>query len=137
MTVYVLEAYNTDSRYPNDIRYREYTTSKTKADLFNKIPKIQFTDSGHGICFYAREHKGHHKELRHELSEYVFTNMLKLKPHKTKKPTKTDILNMLKRLVDEKCMRPIIGGVIPIEWAISDNTIQEAEKLLSEVKRNE
>ena len=70
--IYVLEAYNTDSRYPTDIRYREYTSSKKRAEAFDKIPKIQFTDSGHGIVFSAREHKGHRNPRIHELSSYVF-----------------------------------------------------------------
>jgi hypothetical protein len=105
MTVYVLEAYNTDSRYPNDIRYREYTTSKTRADLFNKIPKIQFSDSGHGIVFWSHEHKGKRKELRRELSSYVFENLLKLKPI-TKKQKRLSATSMmlyeaLKKIVDE------------------------------------
>ncbi len=52
---YELIAYNTDCRYSQDVRYRAYTTSKKKADKFNLIPKIQFTDSGHGIVFDAKE----------------------------------------------------------------------------------
>jgi len=51
--VYELLAYNTDCRY-SDIRYRSYTTSFKKAQLFEKIPKIQFTDSGHGVVFIYR-----------------------------------------------------------------------------------
>jgi len=90
MTVYVLEAYNTDSRYPDDVRYREYTTSKTKAELFNKIPKIQFSDSGHGVVFSAREFTGRRKELRHELSNYVHEWLLRLKP--TPKPSELKTL---------------------------------------------
>lgn len=86
MAVYVLEAYNTDSRYQNDIRYREYTTSKKRADLFNKIPKIQFSDSGHGICFSANEHKGHRLPHRTELSKYVYEQLAKLTPPKVEKP---------------------------------------------------
>ena len=77
--IYVLEAYNTDSRYRDDVRYREYTSSKKKAELFNKIPKIQFSDSGHGIVFYAHEHKGQRKPPITELRDYVLahTNFLK------------------------------------------------------------
>lgn len=86
MTVYLLEGYNTDSRYPNDVRYREYTTSKRRAELFNKIPKIQFSDSGHGICFSAIEHKGRRKPHRTELSSYVFEQMTKLTPPKIVRP---------------------------------------------------
>lgn len=70
--VYELVAFNTDSRYPNDVRYREYTSSKKRAESFNKIPKIQFSDSGHGIVFSAGEHKGKRKPRIHTLSSYVF-----------------------------------------------------------------
>jgi hypothetical protein len=63
--VYELRGYNTDSRYHDDIRHREYTTSKKKAELFAQIPKIQFTDSGHGIVFAAIEHRGRREPTRH------------------------------------------------------------------------
>jgi len=63
--VYELIGYNTDSRYRDDVRHREYTTSKKKAELFAKIPKIQFTDSGHGIVFAAIEHRGRRKPTCH------------------------------------------------------------------------
>ena len=86
MTVYLLEAYNTDSRYSTDIRYREYTTSKKRADLFNKIPKIQFSDSGHGICFSAIEHSGHRKPRKTELSSYVYEQIALLTPPKIVQP---------------------------------------------------
>jgi len=95
MTVYLLEAYNTDSRYPTDIRYREYTTSKKRADLFNKIPKIQFLDSGHGICFSSTEHKGHQKPRRTDLTNYVFEQMAKLTPPKVAKPNRQALIDEL------------------------------------------
>lgn len=127
MTVYVLEAYNTDSRYPDDVRYREYTSSKKRADLFKRIPKIQFSDSGHGICFWSHEFKkGQRKELRRELLSYVYEQMLILNPPKVHKPNKRIIYDMLKRITEEKCMRHIEGGSIPLEWAISEKTMQEA-----------
>jgi hypothetical protein len=69
--IYELEAYNTDCRYSRDVRYRDYTTSKKKADKFNTIPKIQFTDSGHGIVFHASEHAGSRKPRVTILSDYV------------------------------------------------------------------
>lgn len=52
--IYELEAYNTDMRHYLDVRYRDYTTSEKKAVNFSNIPKIQFSDSGHGIVFVAR-----------------------------------------------------------------------------------
>ncbi|MBU0959547.1 MAG: hypothetical protein KKB31_06380 [Nanoarchaeota archaeon] len=73
--MYELIGYNTDCRYSQDVRYRSYTTSKKKADLFNKIPKIQFTDSGHGIVFHAREMSEFDKKYKKPpvgiLSDYV------------------------------------------------------------------
>ena len=70
---YELVAYNTDCRYQQDIRYREYTNSKKRAEQFNKIPKIQFTDSGHGIVFHSRELKfrEHRKPTISILRDYV------------------------------------------------------------------
>lgn len=66
-----LTAYNTESCYSNDIRYRSYTTSERKAKAFNQIPKIQFTDSGHGIAFMAWPAKNRSKPLINHLAEYV------------------------------------------------------------------
>lgn len=54
MTTWLLEGYSTDGR-SDDVRYRDYTTSQKKADAFRRVPKIRFTDSGHGIVFSARE----------------------------------------------------------------------------------
>ena len=76
--VYELVAYNTDCRFQQDVRYRAYTSSKKKADAFDKIPKIQFTDSGHGIVFNSREHKGHRKSCINILSDYVHKHLTPL-----------------------------------------------------------
>jgi hypothetical protein len=46
MTTYCLELVSTEDYHP---LYREYTISKAKADKFAQFPRIQFTDSGHGI----------------------------------------------------------------------------------------
>ena len=77
--IYKLEAYNTDSRYDNDIRYRKYTGSKKEAELFTKIPKIQFSDSGHGIVFHSQEHSGKRKSTIHILEFHVMEEMLRLR----------------------------------------------------------
>ena len=82
MAVWELVAYNTDSRYRQDIRYREYTTSKVRAEAFGRIPKIQFTDSGHGIVFDARPHKGHLQPAIRALSDYVTNHLTVTKPAK-------------------------------------------------------
>jgi len=78
--VYELIAYNTDCRFPQDIRYREYTTSKKRAEAFEKIPKIQFTDSGHGIVFNAREMKSgeHRKQVISICGVYVREHLARL-----------------------------------------------------------
>lgn len=71
--IYELIAVNTESY--TDIRYRDYTTSKKKADLFEKIPKIQFTDSGHGIVFMANELVGKKRKKIYELRDYVMRHL--------------------------------------------------------------
>lgn len=73
MTTWLLEGFNTDRRYSDDVRYRAYTSSKRKAEAFGQIPKIQFTDSGHGIVFSATEVKPGTRRLepRYGLSDYV------------------------------------------------------------------
>lgn len=69
MTIYVLELRSTADY--KDCRYREYTTSKRKADLFAKVPKISFTDSGHGIVPYVREHSGRREPRNMILQDHV------------------------------------------------------------------
>lgn len=77
MTTWLLEGYGTDSRYGGDVRYRAYTTSRKKAEAFNKIPRIQFTDSGHGIEFIAIELAPRTKRLplHFGLYDYVRDNL--------------------------------------------------------------
>ena len=53
--VYELVGFNTDARYQDDVRWRRYTTSEKLAEQWGKIRRIQFSDSGHGIVFSARE----------------------------------------------------------------------------------
>lgn len=53
MQLWMLVAYNTENSL--DARYRIYSRSASRAAAFGKIPKIQFSDSGHGIVFNARE----------------------------------------------------------------------------------
>jgi hypothetical protein len=48
---YMLLAFNTENR--SDIRFCDYTTSIAKVLAWERIPKIRFTDSGHGIVFTA------------------------------------------------------------------------------------
>jgi hypothetical protein len=59
------------------VRHRQYTTSERTADLFKRIPRIQFSDSGHGIVFTARPHSGARMPVRR--MEYVAEQMARLR----------------------------------------------------------
>lgn len=67
--IYVLEMRSTANW--GDVRYREYTTSARKAELFKAVPKIAFTDSGHHIIPCVAEHKGKKLPLNRMLAEHV------------------------------------------------------------------
>ena len=73
MPVYCLEMRSTANW--NDVRYREYTTSVRKAEAFKNIPKIQFTDSGHGIVPVVKDHKGRRENPIAVLREHVASNL--------------------------------------------------------------
>lgn len=80
MTVYCLEAHSTENFDDiDDIRYREYTRSQRRAELFKKIPMVQLTDSGHGIVFSAREHSGSKKPAIRTLWRHVSEELDRLK----------------------------------------------------------
>lgn len=67
---WMLEAYDTGFR---EVRHRSYTNSKRKADAFAALPRIQFTDSGHGVVFTAEEIDPGTKRLptRRLLNDYL------------------------------------------------------------------
>jgi hypothetical protein len=69
MTTYVLEMRSTANW--QDVRYREYTTSAKKAEIFKGVPRISFTDSGHGIIPHVREHSGHREPRNMILADHV------------------------------------------------------------------
>lgn len=48
MPLWKLEGYDTEMR---EARCREYTTSEARKEAWEQIPRIQFSDSGHGIVF--------------------------------------------------------------------------------------
>lgn len=64
---YECEAYDTDLRA---VRCRFYTTGKKRADRWANLPRIQFTDSGHGIVFSAKAHTGKRKGTIGDPSRY-------------------------------------------------------------------
>jgi hypothetical protein len=75
MPTWMLEGYSTDRR-SEDVRYRSYTTSQKKAEAFRRIPKIRFTDSGHGIVFSAFETTGQpRKPIIRTLADYVSSHL--------------------------------------------------------------
>lgn len=87
--IWELKGYNTDSRY-DDVRYRKYTSSKKEAELFNQVPKIQFTDSGHGIVFVSREHKGRKETQIYTCYQHVDKHMALLRKQTVKKEEKEE-----------------------------------------------
>jgi hypothetical protein len=80
MTTYVLEMRSTASW--DDVRYREYTCSARKAEFFKSVPKIQFTDSGHGIVPHVHEHKGRKLAPNRALWEHVHEHIVTMSRHK-------------------------------------------------------
>ncbi len=61
MSVWLLYGYDTDARQD---RVREYTSSAREAFRWTQIKRIDFTDSGHGIVFGSRPHKGKRAPVR-------------------------------------------------------------------------
>lgn len=89
MTTYVLEMRSTADW--QDCRYREYTTSAKKAETFKGVPKIQFTDSGHGIVPHVRElPMGARREPRNMLLYDHVRSHIKAKGHKVE-PSEPDV----------------------------------------------
>lgn len=68
---YELLGYNTDSRYPHDVRFRMYTTRRESAESFAQIPMIQFSDSGHGIVFVMRPVSRRQSRIQ-QVAEHVY-----------------------------------------------------------------
>lgn len=83
MTTYCLEMRSTANW--DDVRYRAYTASTRRAEAFKaNVPRIQFTDSGHGIVPVMREHHGRREPLISVLREHVDTAMSPAIAPKTK-----------------------------------------------------
>lgn len=73
---YVLEMRSTQDW--SDCRYRAYTSSQKMADLFEKVPKIKFTDSGHGLVTVVGKAAPPYRPTISILATYVRTEMRKL-----------------------------------------------------------
>ena len=134
--IYELEAYNTDRRF-DDVRWREYTASRKKADLFARIPKIQFSDSGHGIVFSSRLHTGKRKPEIRILAEYVRAQLevlgLEAKLNKPKGLSRKQLEALCKQLT-EACRYSLnleLHGIGQHSHAIAllEAVLAEAKKL--------
>ena len=73
--LYELIGFSTESIGFDDVRFRDYTTSTKKAEKFSKIPKIQFSDSNHGIVFSAIPCRKRTKPKINMLRDYVNKHM--------------------------------------------------------------
>lgn len=71
MSTFCLELRSTQNW--NDVRYRSYTKSESVAERFRSVPKITFTDSGHGIVPTVSE--GRRGEPVSVLKEHVEAHM--------------------------------------------------------------
>lgn len=58
-----------------DVRYRDYTNSKKVAEAFKAVPKVRFSDSGHGVVPVVSEHRGRRLPRVRSLSNYVSQHM--------------------------------------------------------------
>lgn len=74
--IYELIGFSTEEHGERSIRHRRYTTSRTLALAWARLPRVQFTDSGHGIEFWVHEgarrskdrpEKGYNSEFERKL----------------------------------------------------------------------
>lgn len=98
MVTYALEMRSTANW--DDVRYREYTTSKRKAELFKQVPKIRFTDSAHHIIPVVKEHSGRREPRNMLLSDHVQSSIISLN------------LSQVQARMKEKLLPKVHGDVI-------------------------
>ncbi len=118
MTTYVLEMRSTANW--EDVRYREYTCNARKAELFKSVPKIQFTDSGHGIVPHVREHRGHKEPRNMMLAEHVRDYITaKGREVKNKRPPITKTM--------EAALRPFVDACEKAADHIGDSDLDDEQ----------
>lgn len=98
MPTYCLEMRSTADW--QDVRYREYTCSKKKADLFKQVPKIRFTDTAHHIIPVVKEHSGRREPRNAMLADHVQSSIVSLN------------LSELQTRMKEKLLPKVHGDVI-------------------------
>lgn len=118
MTTYVLEMRSTANW--QDIRYREYTSSKRKAELFKTVPRISFTDSGHGIVPHVREHRGRREPRNMILQDHVLDHIIS--QSRTPKPKRPPLLQLL-----EKALEPFVKAYVDHADQIGDSDLYDEQ----------
>jgi hypothetical protein len=119
MTIFCLEMRSTANW--QDVRYREYTTSKKKADLFKRVPRISFTDSGHGIVPHVREHSGRREPRNMLLQDHVVDSIVALnKPLVVKR--KIDFRSLL-----EAALKPFVEAYSSAADPIGDSDLYDEQ----------
>jgi hypothetical protein len=102
----------------DDIRYREYTTSKRKAELFKKVPRIRFTDSGHHIIPVVNEHHGRRQPRNMLLQDHVVDAIVALSKANTRPPI-TKIL--------EAALKPFVEAYLREAEPIGDSDLYDEQ----------
>lgn len=135
--LYELTGHNTDSRYAQDLCYREYTTSKARAEAFGKIPKIQFSDSGHGIVFRVKEHKGQRKKRIYAVDAHVQKHLHVVEAPGKEPKRKSDIVKHQARIdeLTEK-LKSIYSISICMMTATSDEQREWRQRIENLSKEN-
>jgi hypothetical protein len=82
--MWMLEGWSTEERGEHAVRYRAYTTSEKRAAEFEQIPKLQFSDSGHGVVFSAIPCTGRRKDKpeKRDMHGYVSQQLAILRARK-------------------------------------------------------
>jgi hypothetical protein len=119
MTTFVLEMRSTDNW--QDVRYREYTTSTKKAAIFKTVPKIAFTDSGHGIIPTVREHSGRREPRNMMLADHVQDHIKLVGQQALPNPINTH--NML-----EKALQPFVNAYLQHADQIGDSDLYDEQR---------
>ena len=114
MSVYELVGFNTDSRYREDVRYRTYTTSERRAKEFDQIDRIQFSDSGHGIVFSARPHRGRRLPECRTVSDHVQRELARIAAESKPPPRRASL------------RQRVAGAVVAAEKRLNEVDTDEA-----------
>jgi len=118
MTTFCLEMRSTANW--DDIRYREYTTSKRKAELFKDVPKIRFTDSGHHIIPVVKEHRGPKQPRNMLLQDHVVDAIVALNKAAPKKQPQLQPLL-------EAALRPFVDAYKKAADPIGDSDLYDEQ----------